>query len=553
MIARIKREAVHKWAEDKFASGELAASLRRVATGVARHAANTLKVKGRLGEREYYAHAFAVWLFSQCGEEFDEARRTALNLVHAGGDQLHPSLPTKFHWEFVRFALQHAHKIGGLDPFANPRALLGREGFAYTRVANWTMLRAAVRLASGSPVQTLLSHIERGAALAIFQRSSGLIEDTLGSPTAQYHAFSTALLALQLETSATARWLHTRQFVRAVTVLENLTFPSGEMNVLGRGQCQSFGYAAATLAYIMAARITGEMRHLDNARRVFGRIDRLQRSDGSLPLVVRDDESCSGELVDLADPKFLGWYCYNNYYDYMMFTGALLAHSATKVASSLPQGAPRKLYSSPPLARSDSVVDGIRIVAAGRYRALVAPPGRVLSDGMAIPYIETDGEPLLPCYGGETYGTALHKPEDLPLPCIITAEGRSKVFFQPGAYRWISSDAFFGASKGWSLTRRIQFSSSGFRVDDLIQLGTISPGTQLCAPRLLLFTGSYEQLEPNLLKVGSLTIRSSSALVAETEARWCARGRLTALSGIFPLERCRPSSIETWLEFKLNP
>lgn len=510
---------------------DLSSALLATAQGIARYASQRLSAEGKLGAREFYAHAFSVWLFAQLGSEFDPARLQALECIRINGDHVSDHHPTKFHWEFVRFALQQADELGGLGPYSSVRDLLGKEKFALVRVANWTLLRTSVRLLSCSPFQRTLSHIERSLALKWFQKKGGFIEDQRSAPTAQYHAFSTSMLGVQIMQSSIASKIHRKEFLAAIAALERITFPSGEMNIIGRGSLQSFGYASAILAYSIAFKITGERKYLNLVSLVYGRLQREVRSDGTIPLQMSGLETDRGGLVDLNDPAYSGWYMYNNYFDYLMFSGALIAFASKIIGKgSLPtEEAANGVF------KSDDIKGGIRVVRTKGYSALCSPPSTGLTDHMAIPFVEVNGSWPLPCYGGDTFPNHRYRLEGMPLPLVLGPNGEKQVLFRRRAYRWHSSTAFTGRGPGWRVVRSIEFSDTGFVVTDRITLSSRFDGWRLRCTRFLLKPNAV-QIDENTVTSDGVVVKSTRRLYPEEQLQCGPQGDLVAYSSDVTVE-----------------
>lgn len=485
---------------------------------------------GHLGEREFYAHAFAVWMFSSLGASFDAPRRQLLAAIEANGDRVSQHHPTKFHWEFVRFALEKAKRLGGLEPYTSVRAILGRERFANVRVANWSLLRAGARALGSRGLGAMVAGVERAIVLRYFQKSGGFIEDRRAAPTAQYHAFSAALLGMQIADSASARSRHLGAFLDAVCSLERIMLPSGDMNVFGRGAKQSFGYAGAVLAFAHAYAFTGEVRFLSALNKVAGFLSRAQREDGSLPLVLAGHETCRGEIVDLDDPAFAGWYIYNNYFDYLCFTGALLEEARTVL-----QQEPRSFAAAPEPQPAGEVIDNILRITRPAYSALVLPPGTVTADSLPLPFVEIGGLQPLPCYGGENYNNRLYRAEGMPLPVLVSPDGTTRTLFEPRAYRWNADLSFTGSGKDWSVKRMFEFGDDHFEVRDVVTVDGLGSGWTLRAPRLLMLADEVRLSADGAFEAPGLRIVCDVPLEPEVQDQWCARGRLIAYSATFPI------------------
>jgi hypothetical protein len=317
----------------------------------------------------------------------------------------------------------------------------------------------------------------------------------------QYHCFSLALL---WDISQLINGGEFKDAVeRGIRAILLFALPNGDTLYLGRGQQQIFGYAA--LLYVLAAfsasspaaspdddklesrdkalqgRRPGE--HLQVGRtpdsaslplyarasthgrlhrearwtwaRVWKWVSSYQRSDGSFPLVLRraggHEELGSGlehgypHTVDTSDPRWLGWYSYNNYFDYLPFLGVTLARTSPLLQAEEekhplpPHKRGRRSLSSPPPRRRggkrgggstgvwESVVATRRyaVIREGDWQATIATPGKgALANDQPAPYLCIDGQSVLPCFGGEEYSGSPYRLEMLSLPYFTDQEGQ---------------------------------------------------------------------------------------------------------------------------------
>jgi len=498
--------------------------------------------------REYYGTAFSIWLWSLLGKDFDKVRLEALEYLSTITP---PSFGRQYHWEFVRFALGEAKNLGGLGAYSSTKQLLGDEKFCRTRVANWTMLRSTVRLRDGGFFNKLLAHLERHIALLVFQRSSGFIEDTRCDPTSQYHAFSTALLGLQILRSPIAKRMHIKRFSKAINALDRLVFPSGDSNVLGRGQKQSFGYSASILAYILAGEIFSNSYYIEKSFLIEKYISSFFRGNHSIPLVLRKGEKFVISEVDTTDPEFSGWYSYNNFFDYLSFTGALIAFSYEifeKSKLNKTNILKNKKYiplESTKNAHTDDIQDSIRIIKKSKYCAIVVPPGKSLAGGMPLPFIElADGVQPLPCYGGEMHQPSLYRPEGLPLPALVgTKESQLEVLYCPGRYRWVTTDQFVGKGPGWTHFRRVIAENDFIVIEDEVEFERGFPENKsLMMPRFLLLADDVLEAGDQIVRGRGITVQADAPLSEEVDPQWCALGQLKVFSARRPAHTMRSKS-----------
>lgn len=283
----------------------LAKKLERVSLAVALFLAEKQLPDGELPANNFYGKAFSLLVWAQDGLHFkNHIDRTMRKLQQ---EQASP-LPAHYHFEFNRYALL---KTLGICPALGPiEHHFGPERYTGTRVANWTLLRAYCRLHSHKFIQRMLGRAEVAMAYLLFAHPSGLIEDQRGAYTMQYHAFCVALLGeLLAGPLKSSTWVRTR-FQRTIDSLAVLVLPGGQCNYVGRGSLQSFGYAAAVLAFAHAYRIFGNSYYLEKASEVLSYLEHFQRTDGSFPLVLSRVTEGDPSLFDLKNPRYAGWWSY---------------------------------------------------------------------------------------------------------------------------------------------------------------------------------------------------------------------------------------------------
>jgi hypothetical protein len=151
------------------------------------------------------------------------------------------------------------------------------------------------------------------------QSAEGFFADTPSSYSMQYHAYALSLLAMFYSRSENQRVR--AAFLRGVRFVADFIDPEGDFNYFGRGQRQLFGYASLILALSDAARICGSRAESDYfcalRYRVYRFLDTFRRDDGVFPLVLNH-----------TTEKW-GWCNYNNYGDYLAFSGVWLFLAAS--------------------------------------------------------------------------------------------------------------------------------------------------------------------------------------------------------------------------------
>jgi hypothetical protein len=311
--------------------------------------------------------------------------------------------------------------------------------------------------------------LEARAALARYARR-GLIADRPGVRSFAYHAFCGALL-VDLWRNLGAPWAG-RAAVEAARFLAPFVLSNGDTLYVGRGQEQIFGYGALLYLFEAAQDMTGEGEFGELAGRVFARVMRFQRRDGSFPLVLREGEEPDPWVPDATRP---GWYGYNRYADYLPFLGGMMLKAGKTAGVGTPAlqrpqapgcaagvGTPALQmagFGDPTLQRADFV-----IVRKARYTAVLARPGGAPTNDLAFPYVCVDGESLFPCYGRE--GERLD-PGELPLPYGVVAGGRSYGLRDRLRYR-LDESGLVGESRLVRHTRRFEFRDDGFDCCDEI-------------------------------------------------------------------------------------
>lgn len=497
----------------------LAARLDQIAFEVAAFLADRQLPDGDLPAKNYYGRAFSVLTWAQYGNRFlDNMNRAVQNIAR---EQSLP-LPLKYHFEFNRYALLKARELSPSIPAID--AALGPERYTGTRVANWMLLRIYCRFHSNHVVSRCLGRAELVAARLWFADPSGMIEDQRGAYTMQYHAFCVALLGEILshqtpQSTAVSRW-----FKQSIDALALLVLPGGQCNYVGRGSLQSFGYAAAILAFVRAYTVFGNEYYLEKAEAVLGYVKLFQRSDGSFPLVLSGAPEGDPSRFDLMNPLYAGWWSYNNFYDYLPFTAALL-------------GLSKKLLLQRPSCREYSVVTllGLRrmgkamvLIHKDRYSAFIALPNkRVWASSLPIPFLAVNGKYPLPCYGGEQHQASLYSEYALPLP-IIETESKGEILLAGADYAWSNDDSFMGSTSYVRHERQFTFDENKIVVRDSISWDACLSVQKVRAPRLLIRTDTAKQIKETCLQLDGLTIEFDGPIEDEQSVLYGPQGSLTA-------------------------
>ncbi len=429
------------------------------------------KIDDRFGfsDRSFYGMPFYLLMKIEQYNDIDEVELVKLIDLIKDNDFEDKT----YHWEFNRFALAASKERLSCEKKKVLDKVYEYKKFRYTRVANWMMLRAAARIVEGGWIKRKIGLLEIHICLSLFQTKDGFIEDRRKSPTIQYHCFASAILGLLLVRGYINGGYLKSKFLKAVNIISYFTSKSGEFNYLGRGKFQSFGYASSIMALSSAYAMTGRESYLDLLKRIQKYLCSYIRSDGSLPLVLRKEEVLRSGSFSLNNEDYLGWYSYNNYYDYLPFTGALLAISNNiieqydgKKVSDLAVGL--KCEENGRRVKIDETL----IVENKNYFSVVRPPIGDLCSQLPIPYIinykKTMSE-VFPTYGGEQNGMDMYPAESLPLP-LYFFKSMKKCCVDMLHYRWVGSYAFEGVGEDLVHRRRFEYRESCIFIFDEIDI-----------------------------------------------------------------------------------
>jgi len=489
---------------------------------------------GTFPARDFYGKGFSALLWSHFGDRYGKETDLALKAIE--GEPKSRTGPGKYHFEFNRFALA---KMGLSVERLND--ILQGERYADTTVANWMLLRAWCRLVTGHRLSRLLGRGEVVAVLFWFRSRGGVIEDQRKAFTSQYHAYCVALLGeLDRDIWKGKNRRIQRALIEGADVIAALVLPGGQCNYMGRGSLQSFGYAAAILAFAHAFRTSQQHKYLLLIEEVASYLSSYQRKDGSIPLVLSTFGRVEGppDKVDQSSPAYAGWYTYNNFYDYLPFTGALLmlAHKILKGQNEGKETDSIRVGRDRGVAKGDvtSLGRDIKVIRSEYYVAVVSAPNRIWASSQPLPYLAVRGTYPLPCYGGEQDGPGPYTLADLPLP-TFWIEGKkqatSSVYYcDPSSYRWISEHTMRGRWLGGEHYRTFIWKESKYEVVDRVTYHGCISGVSIVRCniiRLPLPEHKVKKVLGNSLEIGSLLIAVESDWQSEAEPVYSPEGPLT--------------------------
>ena len=465
--------------------GTVGARFDRIANRIAGTLAADCDPETGFPDTEFYGTAFAAMLWQRWPERFGSDVAAALERLKRLDKQASIGpWRNRFHWEFVRFALADLFRSGSVAGYRAPEEVLGKTRFVGNRVANWTLLRSTVRLAGTSRLQQAIGRAERWLALAVYQKPDGFIEDQRGAPTQQYHAFATALLGYQIAVLGESSDSLQEQFRSALHALVRTALHDGEVNAVGRGRFQSFGYAAAALALAFGLRLgCAPEGSITLLRAIADRLEVALGPDDALPLMITriDEREMVAPEPEHAHQRRIGWHSYNNGPDYLAFSGAILKLASEQLAAPPEPGIPL------PLPAEDSLADGIRVVRNAAYSAIATLPRRTITAAQPLPYIVTaEGARPLPSYGDEVLPGSIYTALSLPLPVFEHRDGSFRDLLSGTDFRWSGPDKIVGETATFRFERRFRFEAGSIGIEDALTLNEVPDYAVLHLPWLTL-------------------------------------------------------------------
>lgn len=476
------------------------------AYGIAKYLSEKQGVDGNYPARTFYGLTFSALLWSYFGEEFRENIGKALE-AYRNTDKS----GAEFHWEFNNYAL---HKLFIKSGDRRVYELLKDSRFKGTNATNWVILRAVARVYRKKPLDNLWSWFEFSKALRR-QRREGFFPDDRDTRSLQYHCFSTALMAEAYEITREERY--GKSFLDGAYFINDFVLPNGDTNYIGRGQEQVFGYAALIFLLEYAYTLTGDLSFRVNAEKVFRYLLGFRREDGSFPLVLRHEEKDYPKKTDVRDAGYLGWYHYNNYFDYLPILGYYLAETATLESRN------RRLHRKTSNPKKDFYIH-----SSEKYKAAISRPGGSWANDQPFPYVCYRNESLFPCYGGEQYGETIYSKEAIPMP-YGKISGKW-IYFRDMDSR-LNKNEILCKSKHICFRRVFDFRLDGFTMSDETLFRSNLFFEEFYPINLLFFDVKKKDTGSYLVKYGEAAaeIIASSECFIESGDFYCARGKLKAL------------------------
>lgn len=346
--------------------------------------------------RSFYGESFTLNLLARLGLLDTEVRSLLLE-EYTKKDKS----DSQFHHEFNNYAFSDYLKKNKDDEVA---ALFRPLTFKNTPCTNWTLLRSCVRLREKVDISIALKEVKE--KIKSMQLPSGLILDDPGVKSFQYHCFSAAML-VEINDLHPDKEI-SDAFYRAVGFIRKFILDNGEALYIGRGQEQSFGLGVLVYILARAFKKGSDETLLLDIKKILGFIKGFKRPDGSYPLVFSGHEPTSPQDVDMMNEAFLGWYPYNNYFDYLPFLGYFLHKASLELKNA-------EVVNSfnPPVNYYD---DSFMVIRERRYSAILSMPGGYWTNDAAMPIVFSRNKFLTPLNGGEQFQKSLYSMNDLSMP-----------------------------------------------------------------------------------------------------------------------------------------
>jgi len=226
-----------------------------------------------------------------------------------------------YHWDFNNLAFVETYTLvrGQLEAAERTRwekSLSVWKNNAHSAL-NWLAMRALAyyrRYLSLHQPEDLRNAEKILQSILNIQKADGVLDDIPDkSRPSQYHAYTACLLYQMMPLSPDRI---SSGLIRSARWLLAVTAPDGDMNVLGRGQGQIFGYACALFLFRAASLVDKDIapQYLWAADRILEKLIASQDTDGWLPLVIND-----APLSEKA-----GWYDYHHLTVYNAFAAVWL-------------------------------------------------------------------------------------------------------------------------------------------------------------------------------------------------------------------------------------
>lgn len=371
---------------------------------------------GQYDTRTYYGELFTALAMAKIDvDKYSEHIEKILDHYFNNEDKT----DDQFHWEFNNYALIELERTMDLSKYVEQYKPLKFKG---TQSSNWIMLRGLTRILARE--NKTYGVFELKKTIILMQKKNGLIMDSIYDKSFQYHCFMAYLiLEAYNETKDT---FYKKSFLKALNFIEKFILRNGDFSYIGRGQKQIFG--VGPLLYILQEgyKITNDQKYLFKLDLVYKMLLSYRRDDGSFPLLLRKGEVGYPKVIDVNDSRFLGWYSYNNYFDYLPF----LAYFLTKLDCNF-----SNFKISGDIENYQNQNGEFMIFRNSLYDAVISRPEGPITNGLPFPYIVNSNMILNICYGGEI-SSSLYPPGTFPLPWGILDDNKSSLNWKNHVFKF---------------------------------------------------------------------------------------------------------------------
>jgi len=217
-----------------------------------------------------------------------------------------------FHREFNNYALL---ELNNTIESKQIDELIKKLQFRNNYVLNWKLLKYLCLLKKNWTKKTIVNKIIR---LVKNHEDEWLLKDNFDQLSFQYHCYSLALLyeIIEITNNKELLWY----FTSWVEFIVNFILPNWQSLYLWRWQEQIFWYW--TLLYSLEKYRLLKRTKLDDQiimshqYSIITYISKFTRKDWSIPLVLRKEEIIIPNIPNINSKDTLGWYSYNNAYDF---------------------------------------------------------------------------------------------------------------------------------------------------------------------------------------------------------------------------------------------
>lgn len=320
----------------------------------------------------YFAWATALQYSREPLPHWLEKTEKAIGFHLRTSQEEYPPGHWDYHWDFNNLAFVETYGLmaNHLEKAEKQRwetHLLQWKSNPHPAV-NWLAMRALALYKRGiflsRPTDIKAAKVLVNTILAA-QTRDGCFDDLPGrSRPSQYHTY-TACLLLQMQQIDLDRIL--QACTRGARWLFQVMAPDGDINTLGRGQGQIFGYACAIYLFRAVANLDSRFcdQYLWAENKLLEKLSLALQPEGYLPLVIND---CGVDQV-------CGWYDYHHLTVYNAFALVWLMLSQTQVSTVKESVQTHTLTSISPVLESSFLPDSGIVSVHGPHFSFLCTAG----------------------------------------------------------------------------------------------------------------------------------------------------------------------------------